>query len=488
MTQENASIETVPGPDPAVRLWLALATQEARLASLEDQLSQMRNSRSWRVTAPLRAVRACLAGATRQPESRPALEREASTLGEGMSAGFPIPGLAPLLDEPGDTPRLLVDVTELALEDLGAGVQRVTRRLLSELLLDPPVGFSMVPVRLAPGIGYCRARGFLASALGLDGTLLGMDEPVEARAGDRFIGLDFCRDRAPELGRALDALRRAGTDITLLVHDVLPLSHPQWFPEWVSANYESWLGVLSSRADRAVCISACTAEQLARVMSERKLPLPPGGLAVMTPGSDLPPSPVSRRQALPRKRASTIRVLTVGTIEPRKGHAQALDAFEALWSRGTDIEWVIVGRPGWDVAGLLRRLRRHPEAGRRLHWLDDADDVALGAAYRTSDTLLAPSHGEGFGLPLVEAGRLGLRLVLRDLSVFREVAGEAAAYFQGEAPESIVQALLDRRSNTISQSERHWNTWADSARELSSIVTERHIPRGDAIGGRGRQE
>ena len=35
--------------------------------------------------------------------------------------------------------------------------------------------------------------------------------------------------------------------------------------------------------------------------------------------------------------------LTVGTLEPRKGHAQALAAFEQLWSEGSEAELVIVG-------------------------------------------------------------------------------------------------------------------------------------------------
>ena len=37
----------------------------------------------------------------------------------------------------------------------------------------------------------------------------------------------------------------------------------------------------------------------------------------------------------------------VGTIEPRKGHSQSLDAFELLWSKGAPQRLVIVGKPGW---------------------------------------------------------------------------------------------------------------------------------------------
>ncbi len=473
-------------PGLALRLWLELAGQRERLATLEQQLSRMKSSRSWRITAPLREAFARLPGAT-QP-ARPRLARCGdSSGGKPAPAGLPFDALAALLDSGDAGRRLFVDVTELALEDLGAGVQRVTRRLLSELLLAPPAGYHVQPVRLHAESGYCVANEFLASFLGLGRLQLGADAPVASRAGDCFVGLDFCRDRAGELAPALEALRGGGARIALLVHDALPLSHPEWFPGWVGANYESWLRVLSSQADVAICVSAHTAGELARALSERSLPAPPSGLPVVALGSDLPPLPENRAE-LPPRVPGVGRVLTVGTIEPRKGHAQALDAFDALWSEGVDIEWMIIGRPGWHVDGVLRRLEEHCEAGKRLHWLDAADDAVLSAAYRASDVLLAPSRGEGFGLPVVEAGRLGLKLVLRELAVFREVAGDAAVYFSGEAPQAIMQALKDARSHP-GASQGRWESWAEAASSLAECATATagESPAGNRpFGGHGR--
>ncbi|MBK6649318.1 MAG: glycosyltransferase [Betaproteobacteria bacterium] len=48
--------------------------------------------------------------------------------------------------------------------------------------------------------------------------------------------------------------------------------------------------------------------------------------------------------------------LMVGTLEPRKGYLQALDAFTLLWDSGVDINLVIVGREGWtDLPDRMRR-------------------------------------------------------------------------------------------------------------------------------------
>ncbi len=87
--------------------------------------------------------------------------------------------------------------------------------------------------------------------------------------------------------------------------------------------------------------------------------------------------------------------LMVGTIEPRKGHAMVLSAFETLWAEGHDVNLVIVGRKGWLVDALCSRLAGHARLGRRLFWFESASDEYLDAIYANSSCLMAASEGEG---------------------------------------------------------------------------------------------
>ena len=121
--------------------------------------------------------------------------------------------------------------------------------------------------------------------------------------------------------------------------------------------------------------------------------------------------------------------LMVGTIEPRKGHALVLDTFEQLWAQGSNDKLCIVGKPGWNMDTFMLRLRTHPEAGNRLLLLDHASDAVLQEAYRRSDALIQASAGEGFGLPLIEAGQHGKPVLCSDIPVFHEVGGDHALYF-----------------------------------------------------------
>ena len=174
----------------------------------------------------------------------------------------------------------------------------------------------------------------------------------------------------------------------------------------------------------------------------------------------------------------------VGTIEPRKGHAQALDAFERLWAQGLDVRLAIVGAEGWKglpdsrrrtIPALMARLRSHPELGRRLFVLHGASDAYLDRIYAASVCLLAASEGEGFGLPLIEAARHGIPLLARDLPVFREVAGPHASYFGGADGAALAAAIQDwLRLHAAGQAPASngiaGRSWADNAAELTTIL------------------
>ena len=165
--------------------------------------------------------------------------------------------------------------------------------------------------------------------------------------------------------------------------------------------------------------------------------------------------------------------LMVGTIEPRKGHRQALDAIELLWADGVEANLVIVGQKGWMVDDLVERIQQHPEHHNRLFWLQAISDEMLEEVYRSTHALLAASEGEGFGLPLIEAAKHGLPIIARDMPVFREVAGEHAYYFRGESPQALADALrawLSLGDAIPASASMPWLTWKQSSRQLLDFV------------------
>jgi glycosyltransferase involved in cell wall biosynthesis len=269
---------------------------------------------------------------------------------------------------------------------------------------------------------------------------------------------------------------------------LLPVLKPEYFPPQADVAFAAWLTTVAAQADRLVCISAAVADELAAWLDanarQRQLPQ----LAVVHHGADLDASSPSKglpddAQKLLASLAVTPGFLSVGTIEPRKGHLHMLDAFERLWADGADAQLVIVGSEGWTglpdaqrrtIPAIVQRLRQHPELGRRLHWLRGVSDEYLEALYGASACLLVPSEGEGFGLPLIEAARHNLPLIARDLPVFREVAGAHAQYFSGDgaALAAAVQSWLQQRAagGIAGSGQMPWRTWAQNVAELGDVL------------------
>jgi glycosyltransferase involved in cell wall biosynthesis len=234
-------------------------------------------------------------------------------------------------------------------------------------------------------------------------------------------------------------------------------------------------------ADGVLCISRAVADEFiawnASQPAVRKAPLQVGffhlgaDIDASVPSSGLPPDAGLVLAAMNARPT----FLMVGTVEPRKGQGQALAAFEELWARGVDANLVIVGKHGWMVDALAERLASHAEKGKRLFWLAGVSDEMLQKLYTGSSALLAPSEGEGFGLPLIEAAQHGIPIIARSLPVFREVAGDHAYYFDGLAPSDLARAITDwlplwRTDRAPMSTGMPWLTWEASARQLQDAV------------------
>ncbi|MEI2415734.1 glycosyltransferase [Orrella sp. JC864] len=395
-------------------------------------------------------------------------------------------------------PVLYVDVTGTADNDRRTGIERVTRALCLAWLDGAVPGLRVEPIRLsheAGGWAYRHARAYTLALLECPPHALA-DDLVSFRAGDTLLVADLSGERFVQAGEQglLRRLGDMGVQAWAIVHDILPVTLPQYFPPDADAGHVRWLEQVV-KLDGAVCVSRTVAQELSSwVQAHAAARSDRFGIEWFHHGADLDQS--APTMGLPdiapvvaQACAQRPTLLMVGTIEPRKGYAQALSACELLWSRGEDFNLVIVGREGWtdlpaaarrDIPQTVRRLRNHPQGGQRLFWLEGVSDEYLEQLYSMASGLLFASWGEGFGLPLIEAARRGLPLVLRDIPVFREIAGERAWYVsagRGEdaaMAQSLSQWLAAFRAGEHPGSQGlTWQTWADSARQVARACLPR---------------
>lgn len=377
-------------------------------------------------------------------------------------------------------PQLLVDVSELVVRDAKTGIQRVTRSVILELFKNPPSGFDVQLVYF-DGSRFRYARQFTRTLRIGQGTLLIEDDAVLAGNGDIFLGLDLSAHCIQSTEDIIRKMSRLGVRIYFVIYDLLPILKPDTYPPGMNEMFSAWMRIIAGVADGVICISRSVADEVLQAVKR----IPPQrwrniGIGYFHLGADVSAQPATATinsdiQPLLGNIRTRPSFLMVGTLEPRKGHSQALAAIELVWGEGHDINLVIVGKQGWMVDAVAERIRSHREIGKRLFWLEKAGDDILSMLYAECTVLLMASEGEGFGLPLVEAAQQNLPIIARDLPVFREIAGEHAFYFSGLKPENLAQALKEwlrffDKDNHPRSDDMPWLTWEQSTAQLLRVI------------------
>ncbi|MEE4454253.1 glycosyltransferase family 1 protein [Novosphingobium resinovorum] len=383
--------------------------------------------------------------------------------------------------------QVYIDVSVICRSDAATGIQRVVRSVAFLLARMEGQG----PGWSAPIFVY--AHKDRHQVVRLEGERYALtDERVSYAAGDVFVGLDYALDALWRMRGQLLAMRRAGVRFWYVVHDFLPLTHPQWFSAATVLRFRIWLTLLAATAEGFFCVSPPVEQELRAILQSRFGRAEDYRTVVIPMGWDMSAAVPSRGLTLGFDSVlQALRdfpsLLLVGTIEPRKGHADALDAMERLWSAGDQTRLVLVGGVGWKTEDLCARLERHPEAGRRLLLLGKVSDEALELLYARCSGVLVPSLAEGFGLPVVEAIGRGKHVLARDLPVFAQHTGKGVSFFEqtasaGQLAQAVGEWLggMDRldppRPDLLA-------TWSETAAAIATTfgITPPHGQAGSAL-------
>jgi glycosyltransferase involved in cell wall biosynthesis len=385
---------------------------------------------------------------------------------------------------PSTRKKLFIDVSELIERDALTGIQRVVKAVLQEAIAQPPAQFEVVPV-YATGLelGYRIATTLLDSKRGRKNAPT-KDVFIDYNAGDVFLGLDLIVHIAAFQKPFFEQLRQKGVIVKFVVYDLLPITHAPFFPVGSAALFAQWLEVVRE-GHEAICISQATASQLQIYIDAHPAhSLKNPQISHFVLGADFPAVPnlshhLQRDQQpsiFPEPIFSMPTFLMVGTVEPRKGHRQVLEAFDQWWQKGAQVILLIAGKQGWAMADFAQRIKKHPQYNRLLFWFDQIDDQGLQQAYERSTSLIMASEGEGFGLPLIEAAHYELPIIARDLPIFREIAIDFASYFPMDASANELQAHLQhwldlhKHQNHPQSTGMPYLSWTQSTMQLLTLT------------------
>lgn len=455
--------------------------QKLELLWLDQELREKMSVRAMKEIVEKHSPSKCAARYAEVLESFHSRSKDASCTTESglLHAGYP--------------PQLLIDISATCRNDLKTGIERVARSLLLALLNAPPQGYRIEPVYLANEGGrwhYRYARSYTMRLLECPPHILA-DDVAEFHKRDILLCADLSGAllvNAHREGLLLD-IKNQGIRLFSVVHDILPLTMPHCFPEGADRMHLEWLNVVLEMHG-CICVSKTVADELSSWIAQHvpskfssfQIEWSHHGANIdkSAPSAGLPDD----AEVVLSRISQTPAFLMVGTIEPRKGHLQTIEAFTKLWEAGHDSNLLIVGREGWkdlpremrrSIPEIIERLKEHPEREKRLFWLEGISDEYLEKVYDASTCLIFASEGEGFGLPLIEAAKHGLPIIARDIPVFREVAGEHAYYFYGTRADDLAGAVKEwlalYNKNAHPKSDAMpWLTWRESVERMKIIL------------------
>ncbi len=226
-----------------------------------------------------------------------------------------------------------------------------------------------------------------------------------------------------------------------VIHDVVPLEHPEWDNYYFSKWYQFVLPRLGKKVKHLIAISEFTKDRIIRFMG-----VAPEKISVVYNGVDhdflTSPAPVLD---LPFSRY----VLSLGSLEPRKNLPMLLKAWmEIIDEIPEDIGLVICGQQGSSL--VFNRANIDTSILRRVHFTGRVDDRYLPSLYKNALFFAYISFYEGFGLPPLEAMTAGCAVLVGNLSALPEVVGDGAITVDPYSLEDIKKGMLTYiNNNTI---------------------------------------
>jgi glycosyltransferase involved in cell wall biosynthesis len=393
-----------------------------------------------------------------------------------------------LLDEVSDpvnrVGRILYWVDHTCKYGHNSGIQRVVRLLAKSLLA---MGAQLVPVKWdGQQTAFVRPSReeleHLARWSGPPVDAWASSDDVTKRCNNWLLVPELTTyTGAPNLARVTEYAASLGMESAIIFHDAIPFKLRDIYPPEATAAHINYMRALNG-FHRVIANSGSSRRDLHDFLFREQMRLI--GLDERVVAASLPGEfpGAERRTEYQEPDSDVIRILSVGTIEPRKNHIKMINAFlTAAAHSARKSELTLVGSAPYD--DLRGKVQEYVNRNQAITWFDHVEDAHLADLYGSSHFTVYPSLDEGFGLPVLESLWYGKPCICRDRGAIAEAAYGGGCVLVDTANEAqlteAIQKLIDDGAERArlgrEATSRALKTWRTYATEVLTILANPSI-------------
>jgi glycosyltransferase involved in cell wall biosynthesis len=268
------------------------------------------------------------------------------------------------------------------------------------------------------------------------------------------------------------------TRAVIVVHDILPITHPQYFPRLFRLRTLLFYSWSIRRAEAIIAVSQYTAGALRERFPDQR-----DRIHVILNGPSFDRAAYFEHDGEPGTSPPGVArryVLCVGRIEARKKVDLLIEAF--LDARLADVDLIIAGAVDLGFrSGLLDSAQIIVRSN-----LTDGELISL---YRGASLFVYPSAAEGFGIPLLDATLFGTPTLASSRTAMPEVGGTLVEYFDPLADDArsilssrISQHFRERPLARPTRAQRETQfadfSWERAAKSFVDVLVSHGSPGG----------
>lgn len=288
---------------------------------------------------------------------------------------------------------------------------------------------------------------------------------IEIQENDYYLNADVFWNSFSAISK-FQYLKEKGARISILIHDIFPISNPEWFLQRDVTVFQRVFSEVIRGSTLLFCNSQFTADEVYKNMEivDRPKVIRIGiENDILCEWSDFDHQAQSRETNL----------VFIGTLEPRKNYTQILTWLSEM---NFENQVDIVGRRGWNDYDIHKTLEKVKAKGLNVTWHGALSNAQIRSLIGPKSVGICGSLAEGYGLPLREFRLNGIPVVASRIPTFLEnIDDRGIFYFDLENQESFSSAL-HKAQKTLNRNKVDYPIWRDSVDDILKEVsiTRRH--------------